>query len=187
MAEVLLVTDIFGCGKGLQSLLQALSLAGIKPVALDPYQGKETCFKNEAEAYQAFLAEGGYDSYLQQVQQYVCDKTTAIIAFSSGATAVWRALGNHHYPAVQQVWLFYPGHIHQYLHLLPSCPVQVILPATEQGFCVKTVAGQLQDKLGVEVKNVPAEHGFMNFDSANYDAQQFEQQINILVESYLVM
>lgn len=187
MADVLVVTDIFGCGKGLQSLLRPLLQAGIKPVVLDPYQGRNTCFKHETEAYQAFLAECGHDGYLQKIRQYISDHTTVIIAFSAGATAVWRVLGNHNYPVVQQVWLFYPGHLHQYLHLQPSCPVQVILPATEQRFCVKTVAGQLLGKRSVQVKNVSAEHGFMNFDSANYDAQQSEQQINILVESYLAM
>lgn len=183
MAEILVVTDIFGCSKGLQVLLQALAPADIKPIVLDPYQGRNTCFQNEAEAYQAFLAECGHDGYLQKVQQYTSDKTTAIIAFSSGATTVWRALASKYYPALKQTWLFYPGHIHQYLHLQPQNPVQIILPVTESGFCVGTVAGQLQGITGVQVQNSPAGHGFMNFDSANYDIQQSEQQINILVAS----
>ncbi len=183
MAEVLVVTDIFGCGKGLQSLLLALAEAGITPLVLEPYQGRSTCFNNEAEAYQAFLAAGGHNVYLQKVQRNISDKTTAIIAFSSGATAVWRALTARHYPLLQKVWLFYPGHIHQYLHLQPQNPLHIVLPAAEQHFCVTSVAGQLQSIAGVTVQHVAAEHGFINPDSANYAAQQAARLVNMLVVS----
>lgn len=185
MAGVLVVTDIFGCSKGLQLLLQALALANIKPTVLDPYQGRHTCFKNEAEAYQAFLAEGGHDAYLQKVQQHIGHKTATIIAFSSGATAVWRALAANSYSALQQAWLFYPGHIHQYLHLQPCCSVQVILPTIEPHFLVTEVSEQLQHITKVTVQQAAVEHGFINPESVNYDAKQAKIQINSLLTSLL--
>ena len=183
---VLVITDIFGQGAGLEQLLADLRQSGVTLHLVDPYQGRAQQFADEEQAYAAYSAECGHNTYAAlaaQALQHSSQPFDLAIGFSAGATALWRALSATYSSKLKQAILFYPGQIHQHLALQPQVPTQVIFGHSEPHFAVADICRQLQQQ-GVTAISTPYAHGFINpaskaFDEAGY--QQYLAKLNAIV------
>lgn len=90
-----------------------------------------------------------------------------VVGFSAGAAAAWRALAEA--PADGAV-LVYGSRIRDALHLVPCCPVEIVLPAHEDHVDVGALGTALEAVAGVTVTRTPWRHGFLNPRSAGWNA-----------------
>lgn len=184
MIQLLLVTDIFGVCAGLSRLLQDLTPVDAAVQLIDPYQGKRQQFADEAQAYAAYSAQCGHDTYAATVQQALQNAARPFdvaIGFSAGATALWRALAQADAGLVKQAVLFYPGQIHQHLALTPAVQMQVIFGHSEPHFAVADICNQLQQKPGVTAVSTDYAHGFMNPASQAFAEAGYQHQLDKLI------
>lgn len=184
--RVVVLSDIFGLCAGLERLLADLSQAGGDVQLIDPYQGQTQKFADEVQAYAAYSAQCGHDTYAAIAAQVFANSKQPFdlaIGFSAGATALWRALANTDTRLLKQAILFYPGQIHQHLALTPQVPTQVIFGHSELHFAVAEMCRQLQQQ-GVNAVSTSYAHGFMNpaskaFNEAGY--QHYLAKLNTIV------
>ncbi|NRQ44140.1 dienelactone hydrolase family protein [Rheinheimera sp. YQF-2] len=182
--RVVVLSDIFGLCAGLERLLADLSQAGAAVQLIDPYQGKRQQFADEAQAYAAYSAQCGHDTYAATVQQALQNAARPFdvaIGFSAGATALWRALAQADAGLVKQAVLFYPGQIHQHLALTPAVQMQVIFGHSEPHFAVADICNQLQQKPGVTAVSTDYAHGFMNPASQAFAEVGYQHQLDKLI------
>ncbi|MDF2179396.1 hypothetical protein P2G88_14165 [Aliiglaciecola sp. CAU 1673] len=167
--RALLVTDIFGPGAGINGLATFLEEAGMACSILGPYP-QPILFADEQSAYQRFLQECGHDGYLALVTKALDNFTepTVVIAFSAGASAVWRAVASHSRQYLQHVIGFYPGQIRHHTDLSPKVPTSLIFPRQEAHFDVLAVMAKLTAKPQLHYMQTAYEHGFMNPLSKGY-------------------
>ncbi|MEW5682867.1 MAG: dienelactone hydrolase family protein [Pseudomonadota bacterium] len=176
---VLVITDIFGQGAGLEHLLADLRQSGVILHIIDPYQGKAQQFADEEHAYAAYCAECDHNTYAAlaaQALQHSSQPFDLAIGFSAGASALWRALAATDSSKLKQAVLFYPGQIHQHLTLQPQVPTQVIFGHSEPHFAVDDICRQLHQQ-GVTTISTPYAHGFINPASKAFDEVGYKQQL----------
>ncbi len=181
--SVLLLTDIFGVCFSLNRLLADLRQSGVTLHLVDPYQGKSQQFADEEQAYAAYSAECGHNTYAAIAAQALQSHSQPIelaIGFSAGATALWRALAATDSSRLKQAILFYPGQIHQHLTLKPQVPTQVLFGHSEPHFAVDDICRQLQQQ-GVTAISTPYAHGFINPASKAFNEAGYQQQLNMLL------
>jgi hypothetical protein len=169
----LLVTDIFGKTAHLTQLAQ--QLRG-KTCLCDPYSGQIQLPINEQFQYQHFLTHCGHDGYLEKVHLKMSSlrEPTTIIAFSAGATAVWRAQAELKNTAIKRVIAFYPSQVRNHLELEASIPFRFIFPKKETHFELAPVVSALKAKAGVQCDITQHDHGFMNPLSDNFNQRAFQ-------------
>lgn len=177
--QVLLLTDIFGQCEGVERLLADLRRASAILHIIDPYQGKAQQFADEEQAYAAYSAGCGHNTYAALAAQALQNNVQPIdlaIGFSAGASALWRALPATDSSRLKQAVLFYPGQIHQHLTLKPQVPTRVIFGHSEPHFAVDDICRQLQQQ-GVTAISTPYAHGFINPASKAFDEAGYQQQL----------
>lgn len=178
--RVVVLSDIFGLCAGLERLLADLNQAGAAVQFIDPYQGQTQQFADEVQAYAAYSAQCGHDTYAAIAAQVFANSKQPFdlaIGFSAGATALWRALALADAGLVKQAVLFYPGQIHQYLALTPAVPTQVIFGHSEPHFAVADICTQLQQKPGVSADSTRYAHGFINPASQAFAEARYQQYL----------
>lgn len=182
--RLLVVTDIFGATPALQSALARLQAdaaqqaGGTPAVALQIHicqplscMSGEAVFANDQAAYQAFVQQGGLDSYLQQVNGALTDQQPdLLLGFSAGAAALWCAL-NHTGGTTgpHKALLCYGGQIRQHHQSAPKVPV-TCLWSDETHFDVVALQQQLRHYNNLRQLHWPQHHGFINPHSAGFDA-----------------
>jgi len=179
MTSVLVVSDIFGRCDGLQCLCADLASGDSQLRIIDPYQGLFQRFANEEEAYAAYTEQCGHDAYTKLVQQALQQKVDIAIGFSTGASALWRALGDNA-AQVKQARLYYPGQLHLHLDRVPQLPMQLVFGVTEHHFDVDDLLLQLANDSHICVEKTPWQHGFMNLASASFSDEGYQQHVRQL-------
>ena len=181
--NLVLVTDIYGVDDHLDSLTAALT-ADLTTL-IDPYQGKRQHFADGSEAYAAFLQQCGHQQYAALVSDQLnrLDGPLTIIAFSSGASAAWRALAAASLAQPAQFWCFYPVQLHQHYKQATDCPTRLILPASEPHFDVSDIAARLAQQPGLKLEKTAWPHGFFNPLSSHYNEQAARHYASALAAS----
>ena len=176
--SIILVPDVFGITSALIKLSRALRVDTI----VDPYDGVDMTFNNEAEAYSCFLDHVGQDAYLEQLKKAIqlASPTTTLIGFSVGASAIWRLSGTLSSTVVKRGFCFYGSQIRHYSTLNPTFEIELILPESETHFDVCELEANLAKKTNVKIVSTNYLHGFMNSLSSNYDQLAYQNQIDRL-------
>ena len=167
--NIVIVADIFGKTKHLESLANALS--GQVQI-LDPYQGRDMGFKNEAQAYEYFNQQVGNNKYTDElkVALSLTKGLVYLIGFSVGATAVWNVSGLASGPySIVGGTCFYGSKIRENTHINPTFPISLIWPESEGRFSIPELIDTLSGKHNVMNEQTESLHGFMNGLSSNYN------------------
>ena len=186
--NITIITDIFGVCSGLDRLLQDLSNqqkyqagdAQLIITIIDPYRQQRKHFKDEQQAYSAYIEQCGHDNFAAIVARTLVAPVDLAIGFSAGASALWRALSTPAATNIKQAILFYPGQIYQHLKLTPEVTTTLIFAATEPHFDVEAMVALLQQKPAVSAFKTCYQHGFMNPPSANFNEAGYRDYLTVL-------
>jgi len=183
---VILVTDIFGKTPALVTLAKELNATFI----IDPYNGVDMDFNNEADAYAYFSKEVGFDGYFDQLAKAVTSPIPAdnassyapitFIGFSVGAAVIWRLSAIMNSDSVKNAFLFYGSQIRNFTEIEPKFDVNVIFPKKESHFDVLALQARIAQKTKVKLVKTNYLHGFMNRHSSNYDHTAYNEHIDML-------
>lgn len=172
--KILVASDIYGVTPELRSLVQHFS-GGAEIVS--PYAVENVKLATEEEAYEAFLKNGGIDAYTLKLSNVIASlRPDALIAFSAGATAAWRALSAANLSPRQGI-LFYGSRIRDYLSLRPTVPTKLIFAEHEKAFDVAPVVANLRMQGLDAVVMSGTRHGFMNARSPGFDPVAMQEGI----------
>lgn len=171
---VLVVADIFGYTAALARIADRL---GDKTVIVDPYQGRDMQFANEAQAYEYFSQNVGLQAYTAICEQAVTQAGShcRIIGFSMGASAIWCLSANSDYAHVNAALGFYGSQIRYHTDITPQFPFKLIFPASEQHFSVTELIDRLKHNSQIEIEQSHYLHGFMNSYSEHFNQQGYDK------------
>lgn len=173
--KALLVSDIFGVTTYFKQLKKILepNVSGI--LSIDPYQGEEQDFEQEAQAYSAFLQRCGHEEYFIRLLAAV-DRVQPdiVIGFSSGASAAWK-LANDQQRSCKRIIGFYPSQIVHPAHEPFTSSTTIIFPTHEKIYDVNTAINTLEGVENLQIRSVDGHHGFINPTCSGYDKTLFQQ------------
>ena len=176
--NTILVADIFGLTPALIKLSHTLKAETI----VDPYQGQQLAFDNEADAYAYFIESVGFDVYLAELQRVVslAPANSTLIGFSIGATILWRLSETVSASRVKRGIGFYGGQIRKFTDIKPQFDVELVFPKSEPHFSIDDLQSTLEKISRVKTLSTNYYHGFMNVYSTNYHESAYNQQIQRL-------
>ena len=166
--KVLIITDIFGYSKSMDSLKELLEIKANEVEIVDPYDGMYKKFVDENEAYKSFQLVCGYEKFYILAQKVMKSfLPDFVIGFSAGAGVAWR-LSSNSFRNCKGIVCFYPSQIRNYKKLEVIIPVYLFLPYFESTFDISILEKEIKNKKNVETSVLPYLHGFMNEKSNNY-------------------
>lgn len=176
MTRILIISDIFGRTRSLDRLARGLALPGTYVEILDPYKGVDQKFTSQQQAYDAFMAHVGLESYREIIigKTGSCRGPLFLIAFSVGASAVWQISGDPAFQYVSKASCFYPSQIRHFPGVVPCFDLELIFPSSEPGFDVDEMIATQTEKPHVTCKKEKGKHGFMNALSPGYDENLYK-------------
>ena len=154
--------DLFGRTPVLEELANLITAD--RTIILDPYE-KLGYFTDRPSANARFTALGGMDAYAKKIFDMLSDfppweGEKVLVGFSEGASALW-CLGEQ----LEEIDLcigYYGRHIHNYPHIQPRFPMELIFPESDPEIDVDSVMASLQGRENLELKKEKGFHGFMN-------------------------
>lgn len=167
----IIVTDIFGRTEHVEKIAVYFK----NSIIIDPYDGKNILFADEAQAYQYFNENCGLDRYTEKLSLALSGRVR-LIGFSVGASAVWNVLSSGF--DIESAVCFYGSRIRDNVEVITQCPVLAVFPAFEPSFDVDSVVAALSDKPNVEVEKTQYLHGFMNKLSVNFNAHGYLEYLH---------
>ena len=176
--NIILVTDIFGKTPALIKLSEEINAK----VIVDPYNGVNMAFKDEAEAYSYFVEHVGFEKYFLELLNVMGSITSAstLIGFSIGASAIWKLSENSSVTNVSCGICYYGSQIRNFKEVSPLFEVELIFPKKEPHFDVLELQAELSKKKNVKIMQTNYLHGFMNLYSSNYNQSAYIEQLNWL-------
>lgn len=176
--SIILVSDVFGVTPALLKISEKIGASSI----VDPYEGHMMGFSNEVEAYSYFVKAVGLDNYLAHLLKMVesVEHEVTLVGFSVGASVTWRLSeikGNH---LVKRAYCFYGSQIRNFTHIEPLFEMNLIFPKSEPDFDVVELQKSLTRKARVNSERVEYLHGFMNYESTNYNNSGYTRYIDFL-------
>jgi dienelactone hydrolase len=176
--SITLVSDVFGITPGLLRLKDELGAETI----VDPYNGQEMAFNNEADAYSYFVSTVGLERYVSILFKTLenLKSPTSLIGFSVGASAVWSLSPSNEHNIVKQAYCFYGSQIRNLIKIQPCYQTTLVFPQSESHFDVTELIHKLTNKQNVSISQVEYLHGFMNYDSNNFNEKGYKEYIALL-------
>lgn len=180
--QLFVVSDIFGRTPALETLCMSLALTADSVEIIDPYGGIDHGFDSEPDAYTHFMADTGLARYADIIETHLSNlrDNVIIIAFSVGASAVWRLSGKNQFPRVKKAVCFYPSQIRHFPDVQPCIDMELIFPAAEPQFNVDEMILKQQFKTRVACIKTDGYHGFMNRLSDNFDAALYDHFVKYI-------
>jgi dienelactone hydrolase len=176
--NIILVADVFGKTAALIKLSEELN----GKVIVDPYNGMDMDFKNEAEAYSYFMEHVGFEVYfskLLKISESICSVST-LVGFSIGASIIWKLSEKLSAKNIKRGICYYGSQIRNFKEVDPLFDVKLVFPQKENHFDVLELKSELSKKPKVKTIKVAYLHGFMNFNSTNYDHLGYMEHLNWL-------
>lgn len=172
---LIVLHEIYGLNQHIRDFSHGLSQEGFDVMAPD-LLGNEQVFEEAQEqaAYLYFINQIGFETAARQVITLLNEarsryRKIILIGFSIGATIAW--LCSHEAGLCEGVVGFYGSRIRDYLNLQPECPVLLFYPENEEAFFVSDLVDILDEKEGVQARQLQGEHGFANLASVHYNEQ----------------
>lgn len=177
----ILVADIYGQTDGLINLAKEINADCI----VDPYNGKYMNFVNEAQAYQYFIKNVGFDKYQKTLLSIIetCKGECVMNGFSVGAVIIWILSGTmplHLARKVKFATCYYGSQIRHYTELFPKFPIRCVFPKNETHFNVFSLHNNVAKKDNVTSMQVDYLHGFMNTHSCNFNDDGYQYHLRLL-------
>ncbi len=170
------IADIFGRTPELEDL--TYSIGGEFDI-IDPYDGRLIDFADESEAYIHFMDSVGLNRYCNILMTKLksVETPTLLIGFSVGASALWKILDNLNAECITSVICFYGSQIRYHQNVVPSVPVEFVVPKFEPGFNIDKFAQNMSKKSNVNIYKTNFLHGFMNSLSKNFNHGGYKEYI----------
>lgn len=152
---------------------------------VDPYQQQVLGFADESAAYQHFLHCGGFAQYLDTVRQQLpalCKEVDLVVGFSAGGAALFQCLTEIGKPLACQFLVYYPGQVRKFSDWQLQQPLTAIWSDETHFSVVELVAAITQPLLNQ--RYCPANHGFMNPQSNNFDESLARAEIQLWSSDY---
>jgi dienelactone hydrolase len=171
LKTIFIISDIFGRTPALDQLAQNFAVPGAQVDIVDPYKGVDQNFASQEQAYDSFMSRIGLDGYQKLIEDRLgsCEGAICLIAFSVGASAVWRLSGNPVFKHIVKAFCFYPSQIRHFPDIQPCFDTELIFPVSEPGFDVDEMSILQEVKPLVSCRKESAEHGFMNALSPGFN------------------
>ena len=175
---IILVADVFGKTPALKAFAKEIKAESI----IDPYDGLDMAFNNEADAYAYFTEKVGLDAYFTLLVKAINSFRTAkqLIGFSVGASVIWRLSATITSDSISSATCFYGSQIRNFTDIEPKFPIRLIQPKSEPHFDVIALQAKITTKKDVNIINTTYLHGFMNPHSVNYNQKAFISYVNLL-------
>lgn len=175
---MIIISDVFGKTPALIKLSEELNASTI----VDPYNGVDMKFKNEAEAYSYFVETVGLEAYLLKLITVIETGNSAktLIGFSVGSSVIWRLSEKVSTHLVKRAVCFYGSQIRHFTNIEPQFEIELIFPKSEPHFNVSSLQTELSKKQNVKTIKTDYLHGFMNYYSTNYNKVAYTEQLNWL-------
>ena len=177
-----IITDIFGRTGELEELALRLSSGKGHAAIIDPYDGRDKGFFDEAEAYACFTRTIAMDGYIQKVEDWFKTRTdpVVVIGFSAGASALWAVSSRPVLHDRARAFCFYGSQIRHMADLNPKIETTLFFPVKEDHFDVSQMKAAVTGKPNVEVIQTGYLHGFMNRRSVNFDPEGYDRYLDRL-------
>jgi len=152
-----------------QTETQELTITFVSPHAYN------RAFRDEAEGYANFMAEGGAAAYAAHIGETLLAHRRVFdlaLGFSAGATALWLCLADSKLEPwlPKRAELYYGSRIREHAHQEPRRQARLIFAEKEASFDPAELVARLRG-LGHNALVIPGSaHGFMNVLSPGYDA-----------------
>ena len=171
--DILLATEIWGRTPHADALAHSLRPFAARVLVIDPYDGLDPGFPDEASAYAAYVERCGHEAYARRVILAAAGAAGPIFlaGCSAGAGAVWAAVCTENLP-LAGACCFYGSVIRNMAERTPLAPVDLIFPDREDHFDVAALMAALAAKPLARCHRAEAGHGFMNPLSANYSPSE---------------
>ena len=175
--KIFILHEIYGVNDFIKMQAEAYSNANTTVECISLYSDNRIFpYEQEQEAYEYFISEVGFDSPLEKLTKIILEARThydevLLIGFSVGATLAWRLSTL----PLQGIICIYGSRICQFLDVIPSCPTLVILPSHEKSFNVNALKETLDTLPYVHTRRYLGQHGFMDFNNANYCNESYLQ------------
>jgi len=180
--HIILATDIFGHTPYIDDFLNTVLPDTTSREVIDPYQKQhrhhsEVYFRDEAQAYEAFIDQCGHAQYARKLALAVkqCNLPVYLIGFSAGASAAWKASHGINPQYLKQLIGFYPTQIRYELNLDIMTQTTLIFPHAEKHFDLLGLIGEVSQRQNVNCIHSEYEHGFMNPMSQSYSPQALQK------------
>lgn len=176
--SILLATDIFGHTPEMQAFAR---MVGGQAKIVSPYGHDRPRFTSEVEAYGAFQAGGGVETYARALAPLLAGGPWDLaVGMSAGASALWMALGlalSQATAAPRRTVLYYGSRIRDLRHLRPAGDIRLIFAEREASFDPAPLAAELA-AAGYDARVLPGTaHGFLNPLSPGFDAAARDAEI----------
>ena len=183
--KIIFVADIFGKNQNLQTLINDCLIDDV--YIIDPYQGQEISFDGESLAYQAFIEQGGLESYTLQLKKYLAQQIQPVklIGFSAGASAIWQLLSESSGVSnkIIDAICFYPGQIRYFTDIVPAVNTHVVFPGFESHFELEPIIDVLRNKQNLSLINTDLEHGFMNKKKSIFNQDAYDHFCQFIINT----
>jgi len=182
--KLLVATDIFGRTQSVIDLAAELSKTYEEIEIIDPYDGENHPFENEAEAYRKFkevCGIGKYSTKLEAIlEKQICP--VEVIGFSVGASCVWEMTSRQNSQKIRKAICFYGSKIREKTEISPRCQTTLIFSKDEVGFDLEETIKKIEFKENVGIIRANFLHGFMNKCSVNYSETAYVKYLKLLKE-----
>lgn len=177
--HILVCSDIFGSTTYLKKLLEEVTFSKPHISFIDPYQGSQHSFKNEAEAYEQFTSLGGINAYIDKVALAISQQKNdfIVLGFSAGGAAAWKVLSAPDNQAFNELIAFYPGQIRHYIDAHPQCKTRLVFAVEEAHSDVQKIHQTLSTYPLVTSHISSYQHGFMNPLSSGFSQQGYNNYV----------
>lgn len=171
---IILIHEIYGKNHFIDAQCNKFRSLGFDVYCPDLLDENVFSYGEQNDAYAYFYENVGLNAYHQIWE--LLDKIKCryekiyMIGYSVGAALAWRCSEN---PNCSGVVACYGSRIRDFADVRPRCPVFLVF-AEEDSFDVHSVKNKLEGLENVRVSLFRAKHGFLDFDSAHYDAVQAE-------------
>lgn len=175
--KIFILHEIYGVNNFIKMQAEAYRNANTTVECISLYSDNRIFpYVQEQEAYEYFINEIGFDAPLEELTKKIVAAMihydeVLLIGFSVGATLAWKLSTL----PLQGVVCVYGSRIRQYLDVIPSCPTLVILPSHEKSFDVHELKETLDTLPAVHTRLYLGQHGFMDFNNANYCYESYLQ------------
>ena len=181
--QIIIASDIFGRTPELEDFATDLSSNAIKTTIVDPYQGNNMEFKDEADAYAYFQKNIGMEQYKNIVFKNIEQNLDSLsdlflVGFSVGASAIW-AISDKISNQAKAI-CFYGSQIRSFLNIDPKIEIEFFFPEQEPHFDVTKLISKLSNRKNVKCYLAPYLHGFMNQKSDNFNKTGYNKYLQLL-------
>ncbi len=175
---IIILHEIYGINRHIKKVSNHFDKKGYDVICPNLINVEQPfCYNEEAEAYQFFINNIGFESAFQEVKELIKQarmqyNQVFLLGFSIGATIAWLCSTERN--ICDGVIGYYGSRIRDYRDVMPKCPVLLFFPAEEESFDVKELVPSLI-RTNVDIHVLSGKHGFSDPFNNMYNKQLSEE------------